>query len=73
MVNSVTIVVSFHGTFVTKADRAFRCMCFFRNIKRLTSAIDMNSILTTDLLDTAKTPSCTYSIHAQSPEGPPVS
>ncbi|KAH7728161.1 Zona pellucida-like domain containing protein [Aphelenchoides avenae] len=73
MVNSVTIVVSFHGTFVTKADRAFRCMCFFRNIKRLTSAIDMNSILTTDLLDTAKTPGCSYSIHAQTPDGPPVS
>uniref|UniRef100_A0A0M3I8A8 ZP domain-containing protein n=1 Tax=Ascaris lumbricoides TaxID=6252 RepID=A0A0M3I8A8_ASCLU len=69
---SLTIVVSFHGTFVTKVDRAFRCMCFFRNIKRLTSGIDMSPIGTTELLDTAKMPTCSYSIHAGTPNGPPV-
>uniref|UniRef100_A0A914HLQ5 ZP domain-containing protein n=1 Tax=Globodera rostochiensis TaxID=31243 RepID=A0A914HLQ5_GLORO len=72
MMLSLTIVVSFHGTFVTRSDRAYRCMCFFRNIKTLTNAIDVNLVATTELLDTAKTPSCLYSIHAQSPEGPPV-
>ncbi|KAL3111426.1 hypothetical protein niasHT_017653 [Heterodera trifolii] len=72
MMLSLTIVVSFHGTFVTRSDRAYRCMCFFRNIKTLTNAIDVNLAATTELLDTAKTPSCLYSIHAQSPEGPPV-
>lgn len=70
---SLTIVVSFHGTFVTKSDRAYRCMCFFRNIKHLTKAIDVNLIGTTELLDTAKTPGCAYSIHSHSPDGPPVS
>ncbi len=30
IVFSMTIVVSFHGTFVTKVDKAYRCMCFFR-------------------------------------------
>lgn len=69
---TLTIVVSFHGTFVTKSDRAFRCMCFFKNVKHLTNAIDVNLIGTTDLLDTAITPSCLYQIHAQSPDGPPV-
>ncbi|MCP9257402.1 Cuticlin-1 [Dirofilaria immitis] len=63
---SLTIVVSFHGTFVTRADRAYRCMCFFRNIKRLTSGVDMSSIGTTELMDTVQMPTCTYSIHSGS-------
>lgn len=66
---SLTIVVSFHGTFVTKVDRAYRCMCFFRNIKRVTNLLDMSAIGTTELLDTAKMPTCTYSIHSGSPDG----
>ncbi|TKR88284.1 hypothetical protein L596_012549 [Steinernema carpocapsae] len=69
---SITIVVSFHGTFVTKADRAYRAMCFFRNVKRLTNGIDMSQIGTTELLDTAKMPSCSYSIRSNGPDGPPV-
>ncbi|KAK6112364.1 Zona pellucida-like domain family protein [Brugia pahangi] len=69
---SLTIVVSFHGTFVTRADRAYRCMCFFRNIKRLTSGVDMSSIGTTELMDAVQMPSCTYSIHAGSADGPPA-
>ncbi|VDK79683.1 unnamed protein product [Litomosoides sigmodontis] len=69
---SLTIVVSFHGTFVTRADRAYRCMCFFRNIKRLTSGVDMSSIGTTELMDTVKMPTCTYSIRSGSADGPPA-
>uniref|UniRef100_A0A1I7V653 ZP domain-containing protein n=1 Tax=Loa loa TaxID=7209 RepID=A0A1I7V653_LOALO len=69
---SLTIVVSFHGTFVTRADRAYRCMCFFRNIKRLTSGVDMSSIGTTELMDTVQMPTCTYSIHSGSADGPPA-
>lgn len=66
---SLVIVVSFHGTFVTKVDRAYRCMCFFRNIKRVTNFVDVSMIGTTELLDTAKMPTCTYSVHAGSPTG----
>lgn len=69
---SLTIVISFHGTFVTKVDRAYRCMCFFRNIRRLTSGIDIAPIGTTEILDTAAMPSCSYSIHTGSADGPPV-
>ena len=69
---SLTIVVSFHGTFVTKADRAYRCMCFFRNIKRLNNILDMTALGTTELLDTAKMPTCSYSIHSESADGPVV-
>lgn len=67
---SLTVVVSFHGTFVTKVDRAYRCMCFFRNIKRVTNILDISAIGTTELLDTAKMPTCVYSIHFGSPQGP---
>ncbi|VDN57534.1 unnamed protein product [Dracunculus medinensis] len=69
---SLTIVISFHSTFVTRTDRAYRCMCFFRNIKHITSSIDMSPIVTTELLDTAKMPTCTYTIHSNSADGPPV-
>lgn len=70
IVFSMVIVVSFHGTFETKNDRAFRCMCFFRNIKRVTNFLDVSNLGTTELLDTAKTATCFYSIHAESPSGP---
>ncbi|CEF61003.1 Zona pellucida domain-containing protein [Strongyloides ratti] len=71
MMVSLTVVVSFHGTFVTKADRAFKAMCFFKNIRRITNAIDMNNLGTTELLDTAKMPTCTYHIR-KSLDGPMV-
>ena len=40
-------------------------MCFFRNIKRVTNLLDISAIGTTELLDTAKMPTCTYSIHTE--------
>uniref|UniRef100_A0AC35TR22 ZP domain-containing protein n=1 Tax=Rhabditophanes sp. KR3021 TaxID=114890 RepID=A0AC35TR22_9BILA len=69
MMVSLTVVVSFHGTFVTKSDKAFKAMCFFKNVRRITNAIDMNNLGTTELLDTAKMPTCTYAIR-KSMEGP---
>ncbi|VDN84259.1 unnamed protein product [Brugia pahangi] len=45
---------------VTRTDRAYRCMCFFRNIKRLTSDVDMSSIGITELMDAVQMPICTY-------------
>lgn len=32
----------------------------------------MSPIVTTELLDTAKMPTCTYTIHSNSADGPPV-
>uniref|UniRef100_A0A914RE02 ZP domain-containing protein n=1 Tax=Parascaris equorum TaxID=6256 RepID=A0A914RE02_PAREQ len=69
---SLTVIVSFHSTFVTTADRAYRCMCFFRTIKRLNSAIDMVPISALDLHSSMKVPSCSYTIHTESVEGPEV-
>ncbi|KAI6173297.1 60S ribosomal protein L7a [Aphelenchoides besseyi] len=72
MMVSVTIVVSFHGTFVTKADRAYRCMCFFKSVKRMTNGIDINAVPTTEIMGTSQTPECEYSIRSGSPDGPAV-
>ncbi|CAD5228926.1 unnamed protein product [Bursaphelenchus okinawaensis] len=73
MMVSLTIVVSFHGTFVTKADRAYRCMCFFKSVKRLSNVIDIDSVPTTELMNTVPSPECEYSIRSGSPDGPPMS
>ncbi|VDK33815.1 unnamed protein product [Gongylonema pulchrum] len=35
---SLTIVVSFHDTFITKVDRAFRCTCFYMEADRVAIA-----------------------------------
>ncbi|KIH54548.1 hypothetical protein ANCDUO_15304 [Ancylostoma duodenale] len=72
LISSLVVVVSFHGTFVTKADRAYKCICFFRSQKTLTNSIEMSPIGTTELLNTLATPTCTYSIHSQTPDGPIV-
>ncbi|KAK6049061.1 hypothetical protein COOONC_13434 [Cooperia oncophora] len=39
LMSSILVVVSFHGTFVTNADRAYKCICFFRSQKTLTNSI----------------------------------
>ncbi|KAK6766416.1 hypothetical protein RB195_025990 [Necator americanus] len=72
LISSLVVVVSFHGTFVTKADRAYKCICFFRSQKTLTNSIEMSPLGTTELLNTVPTPTCTYSIHTQTPDGPIV-
>ncbi|CAJ0947193.1 unnamed protein product, partial [Mesorhabditis belari] len=69
---SLTIVVSFHGTFVTKADRAYRCMCFFRSTSMLTNSIEMSGLGTTELVEAAPAPTCSYGIKLGSVDGPPV-
>lgn len=72
MMVSLTIVVSFHGTFVTRADRAYRCMCFFKSVKRLTNGLDISAVPTTEIMNTAETPECEYSIRTGSADGPLV-
>ncbi|ETN69030.1 hypothetical protein NECAME_01140 [Necator americanus] len=63
LISSLVVVVSFHGTFVTKADRAY---------KIIISVPEMSPLGTTELLNTIPTPTCTYSIHTQTPDGPIV-
>ncbi|VIP00049.1 Uncharacterized protein BM_BM8411 [Brugia malayi] len=68
--SSLEGIMFFLTIVVTRADRVYRCMCFSRNIKRLTSDVDMSSIGITELMDAVQMPTCTYSIHAESVDGP---
>nr|CRZ22289.1 Bm8411 [Brugia malayi] len=49
--SSLEGIMFFLTIVVTRADRVYRCMCFSRNIKRLTSDVDMSSIGITELMD----------------------
>ncbi|CAI5437661.1 unnamed protein product [Caenorhabditis angaria] len=70
---SMTIIISFHSTFITKVDRAYRCTCFYLEAdKVVTSRFDVSMLPTTDLIDTARMPLCTYSVHRDSITGPIV-
>ncbi|CAJ0961250.1 unnamed protein product, partial [Mesorhabditis belari] len=73
MEQSITIIISFHSTFITKVDRAFRTTCFYMEAdKVVTSRFDVSMLPTTDLVDTAKMPLCTYSVRRDSIDGPVV-
>uniref|UniRef100_A0A914C0A6 ZP domain-containing protein n=1 Tax=Acrobeloides nanus TaxID=290746 RepID=A0A914C0A6_9BILA len=71
---SITIVISFHDTFITKVDRAYRCTCFYMEADKIvTNRFEISDVPTTDLVDTAKMPLCTYSVRRGSVNGPIVS
>ncbi|KFD51039.1 hypothetical protein M514_08080 [Trichuris suis] len=71
---SMTVIVSFHDTFITKVDRAYRCTCFFMEAdKAVTSDFEVSDLATTDLIDTARMPSCSYRVRRGSINGPAVS
>ncbi|VDM78501.1 unnamed protein product, partial [Strongylus vulgaris] len=70
---SITIIISFHSTFITKVDRAYRCTCFYMEAdKVVTSRFDVSMLPTTDLIDTARMPLCTYTVRRDSITGPIV-
>ncbi|KAL6731529.1 hypothetical protein Aduo_002384 [Ancylostoma duodenale] len=70
---SITVIISFHSTFITKVDRAYRCTCFYMEAdKVVTSRFDVSVLPTTDLIDTARMPLCTYTVRRDSITGPIV-
>ncbi|CAD5209890.1 unnamed protein product [Bursaphelenchus xylophilus] len=70
---SIVVIVSFHDTFITKVDRAYRCTCFYMEAdKVVTNRFDVSALPTTELVDTAKMPQCTYSVRRGSVNGPVV-
>ncbi|CAB60411.1 ZP domain-containing protein [Caenorhabditis elegans] len=70
---SMTVIISFHSTFITKVDRAYRCTCFYMEAdKVVTNKFDVSMLPTTDLIDTARMPLCTYSVRRDSITGPIV-
>ncbi|TKR63453.1 hypothetical protein L596_027284 [Steinernema carpocapsae] len=70
---SITVIVSFHNIFITKVDRAYRCTCFYMEADRVvTNRFDVSMLPTTDLVDTARMPTCSYSVRKDSIDGPLV-
>ncbi|VDM53128.1 unnamed protein product [Angiostrongylus costaricensis] len=95
MEHSITVIISFHSTFITKVDKAYRCTCFYMEADEVVSSrfdvsvvssflftmkeisIDLvsniHSVLpTTDVIDTARMPMCSYTVHRDSIRGPLV-
>uniref|UniRef100_A0AC35TWI3 ZP domain-containing protein n=1 Tax=Rhabditophanes sp. KR3021 TaxID=114890 RepID=A0AC35TWI3_9BILA len=71
---SVTVIISFHDTFITKVDRAYRTTCFYVEVDKIvTSSLDVSALPTTDITDTAKMPVCTYTVRRGSVTGAVVS
>ncbi|VDO76342.1 unnamed protein product [Heligmosomoides polygyrus] len=67
---SITVIISFHSVFITKVDRAYRCTCFYMEAdKVVTSKMDVSQLPTTDLIDTARMPLCTYTVRRESING----
>lgn len=70
---STVIIVSFHDTFITKIDRAYKCSCFYRETERIvTNRLDVSMFPTTEISDSARVPVCTYSVRRGSVNGPIV-
>ena len=66
----MTVIISFHANFITKVDRAYRCTCLFMEADRIVkNQVDVSMLPTTDLLDTAKMPRCTYTVHKETVDG----
>uniref|UniRef100_A0A1I7YMQ7 ZP domain-containing protein n=1 Tax=Steinernema glaseri TaxID=37863 RepID=A0A1I7YMQ7_9BILA len=67
---SITVIVSFHDIFITKVDRAYRTTCFYMEADRVvTNRFDVSMLPTTDLIDTARMPTCTYTVRKDSIDG----
>ncbi|CAI4224312.1 unnamed protein product [Auanema sp. JU1783] len=70
---SITVIISFHDTFITKVDRAFRCTCFYMEMNTVvTQSLTVSQLPTTDLQDNARLPTCTYTVRKDSIDGPLV-
>ncbi|KAJ1349084.1 hypothetical protein KIN20_004533 [Parelaphostrongylus tenuis] len=73
MEQSITVIISFHSTFITKVDKAYRCTCFYMEADEVVSSrFDVSVLPTTDLIDSAQMPVCTYTVRRDSISGPLV-
>uniref|UniRef100_A0A0R3RMK4 ZP domain-containing protein n=1 Tax=Elaeophora elaphi TaxID=1147741 RepID=A0A0R3RMK4_9BILA len=68
----VTLIVSFHPAgFITKNDRAFHVKCFYLEPDTIvTSALDVSPLVTAELQDDLKFPTCEYSVRRDGINGP---
>uniref|UniRef100_A0A914VFU2 ZP domain-containing protein n=1 Tax=Plectus sambesii TaxID=2011161 RepID=A0A914VFU2_9BILA len=68
-----TVVFSFHPSVLTKVDRAFKVRCFYMEAAKTVDQEIAVSVLSTGLATNQFVmPVCQYSVHSESPTGPPV-
>uniref|UniRef100_A0A915E5H9 ZP domain-containing protein n=1 Tax=Ditylenchus dipsaci TaxID=166011 RepID=A0A915E5H9_9BILA len=68
----ITVVVSFHPDgFITKNDRAFHVRCFYMEPDEVvTSSLEVSQLPTLQVSDSMAMPTCEYSVHSGSVDGP---
>lgn len=71
MAFTVSLIVSFHGVFITKVDRAYKLQCYHEQEQaKVTKGIEISALPFTELTGVDKRRQCTYTVHSQSQNGP---
>ncbi|KFD58671.1 hypothetical protein M513_00364, partial [Trichuris suis] len=70
MMQSIVVVISFHRLFITRVDRAYMIQCFYMEAeKTVASDLEVSTLTTGQLLDTARMPACAYEVRKGGPDG----
>ncbi|CAI5441393.1 unnamed protein product [Caenorhabditis angaria] len=71
MAYTLTVVVQLHPLFTTKVDRAYRVRCFYKETEKAVGAeVSVSDPTPTLLAKESDQPTCLYTIHKGSPNGP---
>ncbi|KAL6733111.1 hypothetical protein Aduo_003792 [Ancylostoma duodenale] len=73
MAFTMTVVVQLHPLFITKVDRAYHVRCFYTEAEKAVGAqIGVNELTTAIVSGESEKPTCRYTLHKESPNGPLV-
>ncbi|KHJ88429.1 zona pellucida-like domain protein [Oesophagostomum dentatum] len=73
MAFTMTVVVQLHPLFITKVDRAYHVRCFYMEAEKAVGAqIGVNELTTAIVSGESAKPTCKYTLHKESPNGPLV-
>ncbi|UMM18465.1 hypothetical protein L5515_014522 [Caenorhabditis briggsae] len=71
MAYTATVVVQLHPLFTTKVDRAYKLRCFYKEAEKSVGAeVSVSDPTPIQLEDESPQPTCSYTIHKESPNGP---